>query len=93
MSFDDYLGPEQEFFLFRPDRGPDVLDRGGSRSAGGDRRQRRARPGRPACSQCGGMMQAAGWFYTCSSCSNNTGCGIALDPRGVKRIVVRHSAT
>jgi hypothetical protein len=31
MSFDDDLGPEQEFFLFRPVRGPEVLDRGGSR--------------------------------------------------------------
>jgi glutamine synthetase len=29
MSFDDYLWPEQEFFLFRPDRDPEVLDRGG----------------------------------------------------------------
>jgi hypothetical protein len=52
MSFDDYLGPEQEFFLFRPDRGPEGLDRGGSRSAGGDRcaapvpRRRAAPPGR-----------------------------------------------
>ena len=32
-------------------------------------------PRRPACSNCGGMMQRTGSCYTCSSCGNNTGCG------------------
>ena len=31
----------------------------------------------PACSQCGGMMQRTGSCYTCSSCGNNTGCGLS----------------
>ncbi len=30
----------------------------------------------PACGQCGGMMQRTGSCYTCSSCGNNTGCGV-----------------
>src|SRR4051812_9040396 len=30
---------------------------------------------RPACQQCGGMMQRTGSCYTCSSCGNTTGCG------------------
>jgi hypothetical protein len=30
---------------------------------------------RPACQQCGGMMQRTGSCYTCSSCGFNTGCG------------------